>query len=311
MGNPYGGDTAIDMNSPYGEVPPKREHYLFMVQGRDTGRYYRLQQMTTTIGRKEPADIRLGDQRISSLHCRLTVVGQHVFVEDLGSTNGTFVDDQRVTERTALPVGSTMLVGRTLLRHEFTNAEELKREEDIYVAATTDALTGVANRFSFSQRGQEEISFARRRDTPLCLMIVDADHFKKINDTHGHLAGDRVLRKLGRILGTQKRHEDLLARYGGEEFVYLLRGIERKDAELVAERIRQRVEEAEIAFEGKRIPVTVSIGCCCCRGNAELKLDMLIHAADLALYTAKEQGRNRVRFGDVDMAFDPNGTSFE
>jgi diguanylate cyclase (GGDEF)-like protein len=162
--------------------------------------------------------------------------------------------------------------------------------------ATTDDLTGIPNRGGFDEVLAAELTTrsARRKPKALGLVMLDADHFKQFNDTHGHRAGDEVLRTLGRILGVVCRGTDVPARYGGEEFAVIAPEVTPAGLEVLAERLRQAIEAETIDFEGKRLEVTVSIGGACIAGSeGPGDAARLIEAADQCLYEAKRDGRNR------------------
>ncbi|MCR4347447.1 MAG: diguanylate cyclase [Sulfuricaulis sp.] len=171
------------------------------------------------------------------------------------------------------------------------NAQLQEQTQDL---AVTDKLTDLRNRRFFDQRLAEEIQYAIRDEKPLSLLLLDIDDFKRINDTYGHAAGDKMLQTLGRTLSGQLWQVDVAARYGGEEFTVILPGTDFNAARRVAERLRQSVEGATTRLEGGRtISMTVSIGIACfprCGDSAE----SLVEHADQALYTAKREGKNRV-----------------
>ncbi len=173
--------------------------------------------------------------------------------------------------------------------------EEAKR---LYEATVRDRLTGAYNRHFLDERLKSEWAHATRHDSRLSVLFVDADHFKKVNDTYGHAGGDAVLKALAATLGKALRGEDVVARYGGEEFVILVRGAPPEAVAQVAERVRAEVASKPIEHEGKEIAVTVSIGTATHeKGRAFESADALVAAADAALYKAKETGRNRVVAG--------------
>ncbi|MGB0696570.1 MAG: GGDEF domain-containing response regulator [Rhodospirillaceae bacterium] len=164
--------------------------------------------------------------------------------------------------------------------------------------ATTDALTGVRNRRSFMDMGTREISRCRRNGSPFCLLMFDIDHFKVVNDTHGHATGDIALVTFTRLVQETLREADQLARLGGEEFIAILPDTALPGALEVAERLRQTLSETEITAEdGTLFRVTVSIGAVCYEGKTGIALDQLMGKADKALYSAKTSGRNRVISG--------------
>lgn len=161
-------------------------------------------------------------------------------------------------------------------------------------AVFTDHLTGVANRRAFFEAAELELTRNRRQPRPTALILLDADHFKRINDRHGHPGGDAVLRQLGQLLIATFRQVDVVARVGGEEFAVLLPSCELEGALAVAERLRAQVARHPVGFDGADIDYTISAGVAACDGEA-LALDTLMQRADQALYAAKAAGRNRVQ----------------
>jgi diguanylate cyclase (GGDEF)-like protein len=162
--------------------------------------------------------------------------------------------------------------------------------------ATVDALTGCMNRRAFTERLERELDRVRRYSVKLSVMMIDLDHFKDVNDSHGHIVGDSVLRQLGDILRDEVRSVDLAARYGGEEFVILLPDTDLEGSVAFAERLRKRVEEHDFAETGDPLRITVSVGVASASVEGGLtEPESLIAKADEALYRAKNDGRNRVR----------------
>ncbi|MBZ5724033.1 MAG: diguanylate cyclase [Acidobacteriia bacterium] len=175
------------------------------------------------------------------------------------------------------------------LQEELMRAREALREQ-----ATHDGLTGLLNRASILEHLQNELARAGREGQPVSLLMVDLDHFKAINDTCGHLAGDAVLREAAHRMKAAVRRYDAIGRYGGEEFLVVLPGCGREDACAQAERVRAAVAAEPFAACSQALPVTASIGVACCPVPFPLATDALIHDADLALYDGKNMGRNRV-----------------
>ena len=172
--------------------------------------------------------------------------------------------------------------------------EAKQREERLYQRATRDPLTGVANRGHFSEMGTLEIERARRFAEPLSLLLMDIDHFKRVNDTHGHETGDRVIQRLAATCASHLRRIDLVARLGGEEFAVLLPRANKEPATEMAQRLRRLIAEQRVAIDGGReIAFTVSIGLASLRPTTR-DLAELLRNADAALYKAKREGRNRV-----------------
>ncbi|MGZ8201649.1 MAG: diguanylate cyclase [Burkholderiales bacterium] len=169
-----------------------------------------------------------------------------------------------------------------------------KADRETYKLATTDPLTGVYNRRTFQELAEPQLSRCRRARAPVALLILDLDHFKRVNDTHGHLVGDEVLKAFASVVRDCLRKEDLLARYGGEEFVVLLPGSSPRAAMALGERIRELVATTPLDAIGEALNITVSVGVTSEAGEDAASLETMLGRADEALYAAKAQGRNRV-----------------
>jgi len=182
----------------------------------------------------------------------------------------------------------------TMVRLKIVQDELKTRMADLDRLASTDPLTGLYNRRMFFRRMDEEVARAGRTAAPMCLIYVDIDHFKDINDQHGHAAGDAVLQQVARTMTRIIRRGDVLGRIGGEEFLILLPDTGGAAGQRIAERLRQRVEHATIIYAGHKIKVTISAGVFHAADPVGLSLDDMVKVADQALYDAKEGGRNRV-----------------
>ena len=251
------------------------------------------------VGRTTEASYAIDDDSLSRRHARFFRLAGKYAIEDLKSTNGTFVDGKRLSEPSFLEPGASIQLGKDIvLRFELQDDAVIEEQKRLYEATVRDKLTGVYNRHHLDERLAAEVAYAKRHGTPLSLLFVDADHFKKVNDTFGHAGGDAVLVALGKLLLASMREEDVVARYGGEEFVVVLRGIAKTNAATVAERIRADVQALEVSHEGQRIPFTVSIGAAGIESERESEdVASLLARADEALYAAKGGGRNRVVVG--------------
>ncbi|MDD5287486.1 MAG: diguanylate cyclase [Desulfuromonadaceae bacterium] len=170
-------------------------------------------------------------------------------------------------------------------------ARRLLAEKKLLSAAGTDPLTGLINRRELMNRFMSEKGRAERHGTPFCVIIADIDHFKNVNDTFGHIAGDRILSGVADTLTSSVRTEDILGRFGGEEFLLILPETDLDAATVVAEKIRSAVSDLETEWEGKTISVTISMGVV--KFKPGMGMDECIQPADHALYRAKTGGRNR------------------
>lgn len=273
---------------------------LMVLSGPDKGASHKLSREPMVLGRSTlQADLAFNGPGVSRAHARVEVGPENtVTLVDLNSTNGLFVNGERVTEATLRPGDSVGLGPEVVLRLDLQDEASHEVLRELYQGATSDELTGILNRRSFLKRLHEEHAALKRHGWEACIALIDADHFKKVNDTHGHPAGDAVLVELARRLAAGVRTEDVVGRYGGEEFILLIRQSGLEGATRMLERIRSDVEgrafrvptsEGELA-----IPVTVSVGVAELAPDREP--DSSIAAADQALYRAKAEGRNRVRF---------------
>ena len=237
----------------------KMRPHLIVLYPQNQFKQIPLEKGTVILGRGQDADIRMDDELVSRRHCAITFDGIDVSVKDLGSTNGTFVDGSPVAE-SKLEDHNRLQIGKMVLKVDFKDASEEAFDRELYEAATMDPLTKISNRRTFMDRSLGELALARRNNYYIHAIMVDADHFKRVNDTWGHQCGDMVLKEIARILKEEKRESDLLARYGGEEFVLLLSGIGPEDAKRSAERLRSAVERHRFSWKDTVIPVTISLG---------------------------------------------------
>ena len=208
-----------------------------------------------------------------------------------------------------VPLPLTLLTGGMLFSL-LISLEKARRQA--HALSMTDTLTGLSNRRHFIWGVQRELSLAQRHQLPLALLILDVDHFKRINDRFGHSVGDQVLVAVGQCCAKVLRTTDLLARWGGEEFVVLLPATQPDDAHHLAERVREAVAAlAHPLVQGQpdATRVTVSVGVACAEPHQNMLLDELVQAADLALYDAKNAGRNRVSPAHPALVARPTGVS--
>jgi diguanylate cyclase (GGDEF)-like protein len=269
--------------------------YLVVLAGASVGEMYKIEGNKTVIGRGQKANIRLLDDGISREHAQLVVINDRIVLQDLGSTNGTYCNGLKVEANKELVDGDKILVGSTTIL-KFTYHDNLDEifQKQMYESALRDGLTKAFNKKYFTDRLESEFTFALRHVAPLTLVLFDIDHFKKVNDTHGHQAGDYVLSEISTLLTGALRAEDVFARYGGEEFAVICRGSDVTQGQIVAERMRKAVEVHKFVFEGTHIPLTISVGVAGLPDPAVKDAAELVSLCDQSLYKSKHGGRNRV-----------------
>ena len=265
---------------------------LVVLYGGSIGKKYDLAPGVTTIGRDPLATIVLDADSVSRSHARVEVIAGQAYVADLGSTNGTFVNDRPV-ERELLKSGDLVKVGDIIFKFLSGHNVEAAYHEEIYRMTIRDGLTSVANVRYLNEFLEREMARSRRHGRELAVVLVDIDHFKRINDTLGHLTGDYVLREMARLVESRVRRDELFARYGGEEFCLVLPETSREGAVSYAEIVRKAVAAHRFLFDGTDIAITISCGVAVFTPEMSRPVD-LIRAADEALYRAKRNGRDRV-----------------
>lgn len=250
----------------------------------------------TVVGRAVESQIFIDDGSVSRSHAKIEFRSNEVVIMDLGSTNKTIVNGNALAPLAPLVLKNNDQVktGNVVFKFLDKGNIEAFAQKELFEKATRDALTGAYSKGALIERGPEVIKRSETLNEPLSVIVFDIDHFKKVNDTYGHAAGDVVLKELSRIISTKLvRANDFFARYGGEEFVLILSGTPVSAAIDIAERIRKTIQESEFVFEKTKIPVTVSVGCAS-RKAEENNWSVLFERADKALYNSKQNGRNRV-----------------
>lgn len=261
--------------------------------GPGVGARYPLAESPIVIGRGSDCDIRINDHSVSRRHARIQPGAEGHYAVDLQSTNGTFVNDVPAS-MCKLKDGDYLRVGNCIYRFLGGGNVEAEYHEEIYRLTIFDALTETHNKRYLMEFLDRELARSARHHRPLTLVIFDIDHFKKINDEHGHLGGDFTLRELAQCVKSVIRKEELFARYGGEEFAIVLPESTLESGVHVAERVRSLVENHQFQFESQVFPVSISLGVACTMGDESMTPTELIRQADELLYTAKRNGRNRV-----------------
>ncbi|HSX59581.1 MAG TPA: GGDEF domain-containing protein [Tahibacter sp.] len=265
---------------------------LMVVHGERFGHRIRIGAAPTTIGRGSDCNFRITDRSASRRHCMAWSESGRYWVRDLGSTNKTCVNDQFVTEA-ELKAGDYLTVGNTVFRLIRNGTLEARYHSGLNRLATIDALTQLPNRRHFRDLLDTACADARASRIPLCVLFVDLDHFKRVNDTFGHCTGDEVLRAIALLLRVQLGEHEAAGRLGGEEFALLLPHTPLHLARARAEQLRRSIAAHQTPTSTDLIAVTASIGIVEWGSRYDSVAD-LMHDADRQLYRAKALGRNRV-----------------
>ncbi len=286
-----------------GKRPAPREEVAFEAaiiliahpEHRRLGTRFRLTPGTTLeIGRSPATQISLPEvPSLSRTHARIRYLGSEVTIEDLGSRNGTYVNDRSVRRPVGLASGDRFQVGAVHFKFLHEKDVEHAYYEAIYEMVVRDGLTGVFNRRKFLEEANREVVRAQRHDRSLALTLIDIDEFKQVNDSYGHLAGDAVLKQLASRIGSRVRQEDVFARLGGEEFAILSPETDAVGAARHAEALRRICEAEPFDCTAARIDLTCSFGVAGLAAEHR-GIEDLLRSADGALYRAKREGRNGV-----------------
>ena len=202
--------------------------------GPNIGRQYTLRSKAASIGRDPANDIVVDNDAVSRRHAKLTVETGQRILTDLQSTNGSYVNNKPIITH-FLQNGDQIKIGDTIFKYLVGSDVESGYHEEIYQMTIRDGLTEIYNKRFFLEALDREMSRAQRYARELAILLFDIDHFKEVNDTYGHLAGDYVLQALARLVSTRARREEIFARYGGEEFVILLPETSKEGAMELAE----------------------------------------------------------------------------
>jgi two-component system, cell cycle response regulator len=257
------------------------------------GKRFVLDTSPMRVGRGAENHIVLDGDSVSRRHTHLEQRSAVWFAVDDNSTNGTYVNDEQIVREQSLSNGDRIKVGPTIFKYLSGQDVEAQYHEEIYRMTIIDGLTQAHVKRFLLEALEKEIIRARRHTRDLSFLMFDIDHFKKINDVHGHLAGDFVLKELARIVQGRIRRDEVFARYGGEEFAIVLPETTLEGARALAEGLREKVEQSRFVFQNESIKVTISIGVSTLTEQDKTSMD-LIRSADAKLYEAKRGGRNRV-----------------
>ena len=276
-----------------GEARTRDTGCLVVIYGHDMGRRIQVSTEPLIIGRSPQCEVQIDQESVSRNHCRVRYHEGEFRVRDLDSTNGTYVNDDLVEAEGRLRHGDQLKVGRTILKFIVGDDVEAQYHEEIYRLMTTDGLTQLHNKRYFDEMLDKEVARAKRYKRTFSLLMFDIDHFKQVNDSYGHLAGDAILRQLGAVTLGRLRRNDVVARVGGEEFALITPEVGLDGAAELAGKINRLIQDTRFEFEGTPIEVTVSVGVAEWQGHYEDPHD-LYKAADEKLLEAKRLGRNQV-----------------
>jgi diguanylate cyclase (GGDEF)-like protein len=255
------------------------------------GKRFSLSDAPIRVGRGTDNDVVLHSDSVSRRHALIEAYSGGYRISDMRSTNGTYVNDEPI-EAQDLHRGDQIKIGDTILK--FLSGADLESQyhETIYRMTITDGLTGIHNKRYFVEQLDRELSRASRHGRPLSIVLCDIDHFKAVNDEHGHLAGDHVLKEVAQLARERLRPDDVLARYGGEELAIILPETDLEGGVRIADDLRRILAAASFVFEDEAIDVTVSCGVA--QLDPAWSAHEFVREADGQLYEAKRSGRNRV-----------------
>jgi diguanylate cyclase (GGDEF)-like protein len=299
--------TAALPASPEAQTGERERHpALVFLRGELLAAPIPLEREEVTLGRALEADVRVNDARASRMHARIRVerdpaTGEERYrLTDLGSTNGTLLNGQPVTDA-YLRDGDKLTIGEHLLRFDLLDDIDREYQRQIHRLLAHDELTGLLTSKSFFSELRREAARSESEGRPFCVLMMDIDHFKSVNDAHGHLVGSQTLEEVGSLITGALRAGDVAARFGGEEFAAFLLNADCAQGLVAAERVRASVEahlfsavrRGSAQDTGETLRVTISVGVASYPDDARDPIE-LVELADTALYRAKNQGRNRV-----------------
>ncbi len=288
------GDTFRVRMEQASRTPP----VLVMLEGPAgyVGKQWPLDKGDLIVGRSMTSSIFVDDRSVSKSHAKISISNGDVYILDLESTNRTVVNDDTVPP--LVPVKLTnndqIKTGNVLFKFLEGGSIEAHAMEHLQTKSEKDPLTGAYNNGALHMRGAESFKRAKLLKVPMSIAVFDIDHFKKVNDTHGHPAGDYVLKELSQVIGTKLiRLDDFFARYGGEEFVVVLFGSNLAQGSEIGERFRTTVEGHQFNYQGTKLAITISVGVAAVQPDMST-WEELFSKADTALYASKRSGRNKV-----------------
>jgi diguanylate cyclase (GGDEF)-like protein len=297
-------EPATDERTDSWNFPPRapsadRRPYLLVLSGPQFGEMFPLERgLEQVLGRDSACHFQLRDAGVSRRHATVFAASDGARLRDLGSQNGTFVDGIRVSD-CRLRDGQRVHLGmHSTLKYCLCDDIELEYQRKLAAGALQDPLTGLYNRRHFSHRLAAELAAVQRHSRPLSLLVIDVDHFQRVNDAHGQSAGDETLKMIAHVMQGAVRREDVLARLGSEDFAVLARETALPGGKALADRIRKAVERSRLSFRGQELSLSVTIGLCVVAALTSYEAGRAdraaVAAAEAALRQGKEAGGNCV-----------------
>ena len=288
------GDTFRNRMEEATKAPP----CIVMLEGPAgyVGKQWQIDRTDIIIGRSMTSAIFVDDRSVSRSHAKLSLTSGDVFILDLESSNRTVVNDDAIPPMVPVKLNNNdqIKTGNVLFKFLERGSLEAHAMEQLQTKSEKDPLTGAYNKGALAMKGMESFKRAKLLKVPMSIAVFDLDHFKQINDTYGHSAGDFVLKEMSAVIGTKLiRLDDYFARYGGEEFVVLLFGSNLNQAIEIGERLRATIEAHAFVYNGTKMPITISVGVAT-KEPEMTTWEELFAKADGALYQSKRGGRNRV-----------------
>ncbi len=282
-----------------GKIPPS----LVLLVGPPTsiGKQWSLEDTAYDLGRAPKCSVFVNDRSISNSHAKILIEGDKVYIMDLESTNSTFINNIKIEpmQPTLLSHNAQIKTGNVIFKYLERGSLESITNKKSFDRGQYDTMTQIYNKGALMSYIPEAFKRSDLTDQGLSLIMFDIDHFKKVNDTYGHAAGDYVITQIARLVKDKLiRAEDFFARYGGEEYALVLSGTPIELANQIAERIRETINDYDFMFSGVNINIAISLGVSY-RPPKGAGWSELFDSADKALYYSKENGRNRVTIGDI------------
>lgn len=266
---------------------------LVVIEGGTLGERVGLSD-AVVIGRASACEVVVRGGQVSRRHCEVWFENEGYWVRDLGSANGTRVDGERIRGERRLRGGEKIRVGETIFKVLIGDSVEDEYHAEMRRLISSEPLTGLYNKRFFVERAASEVARSRRYANVFSLVLFDVDHFKAVNDTYGHIAGDVVLKGIGQLVKGLVRESDVAARWGGEEFAVLAPEVGAAGARVLAEKLRRAVGAHEFTGAHGVVRVTISAGVSEWNPKQHDGWDDLVREADERLYKAKRGGRNQV-----------------